>query len=348
MCLRQKKVFKSFGGENDDVLVLACLYRNHKSVRGSQISYNALMTDHYGAGVEIGAHVAPHDSSSLNKIVVASFNIRYGVGSFLITGSLLRRLSIKRSARRSSLVARHLNRAAQAFGDGRLLPSPHLIALQEADRDTIRAGRRHVARELAQKLEMNYAHVSAIVPRNGGAPKRKQWYLDFEEHIAPNEDGATGLAVLSRLPMIEVTRIELPWNECAWRPRLALHAVIPYEKGRLHFFNAHIDPHADVKGQLAQHETIIADADKAGDEPVIFAGDFNTLNKFARAGMRRTLEAHGYATPFPDGTATWRAGLYRLQADWIFTRNIRRITRWGVARPLGVSDHWPVWAEIEL
>ena len=40
------------------------------------------------------------------------------------------------------------------------------------------------------------------------------------------------------------------------------------------------------------------------------------------------------------------AGL-RMHADWIFSRGLK-ITRWGVARPLHVSDHWPIWAEVEL
>jgi endonuclease/exonuclease/phosphatase family metal-dependent hydrolase len=48
----------------------------------------------------------------------------------------------------------------------------------------------------------------------------------------------------------------------------------------------------------------------------------------------------------PSGTPTWRAGLLRLHADWIFVRNAR-VVRWGVARGRGISDHWPVWAEVE-
>jgi endonuclease/exonuclease/phosphatase family metal-dependent hydrolase len=34
-----------------------------------------------------------------------------------------------------------------------------------------------------------------------------------------------------------------------------------------------------------------------------------------------------------------------MHADWIFVRGVG-IERWGVARPLNVSDHWPIWAEI--
>ena len=49
----------------------------------------------------------------------------------------------------------------------------------------------------------------------------------------------------------------------------------------------------------------------------------------------------------PTGTATWRGGGLRMHADWIFVRGVK-IERWGVARPLNVSDHWPIWAEIVI
>ena len=82
-------------------------------------------------------------------------------------------------------------------------------------------------------------------------------------------------------------------------------------------------------------------------DPTILLGDFNTLSKRSCLEMREFLEARGFTTPFQTGTPTWRAGLIRLHTDWIFLRGAE-IKRHGVARPLGVSDHWPVWAEIEL
>ncbi|MGH9902584.1 MAG: endonuclease/exonuclease/phosphatase family protein, partial [Pyrinomonadaceae bacterium] len=210
-----------------------------------------------------------------------------------------------------------------------------------------RAGGRDVARELAQALRMRYARASVPTPRDA-EPKPKQWYLDFEEHIRAGEAGDTGVAILSRLSLQNPERMELPWSECAWRPRLAVHAVAPFGRGRLHIFNSHIDPHAATAGQLAQHEAILARAEgAAAGEAVVLLGDFNTLTSESRTATRRLLESHGYASPFPTGVATWRAGLYRLHADWIFARGARFV-RHGVARPLGVSDHWPVWAEIEL
>ncbi len=175
----------------------------------------------------------------------------------------------------------------------------------------------------------------------------KRWYLDFEERLGDDEVGDTGVATLSRLPVLRAERVELPWFECAWRPRLSLYTAVPFGRGRLHVFNTHIDPHATLAEQLAQHEAVLAHAEKScGAEPTALLGDFNTLIARARAETRRLLESRGFTSPIPTGTGTWRAGLLRLHADWIFARGLK-FTRWGVARRAGVSDHWPVWAEVE-
>jgi endonuclease/exonuclease/phosphatase family metal-dependent hydrolase len=81
--------------------------------------------------------------------------------------------------------------------------------------------------------------------------------------------------------------------------------------------------------------------------PTLIMGDFNTLSKQKVLETRSLLESHGYSTPFPSGTPTWRGAGIRLHADWIFGRGVT-ITKWGVARPLNVSDHWPIWAELQL
>lgn len=295
--------------------------------------------------IETGSFAPARAPATASRLVIASYNIRYGVGSFLISGSLLRRVGLTLPRRRARLVSRHLQRAANAFRDGRLLPPVDILALQEADKETARAGGHHVARELARFLEMNYASALANLPRDE-EPQSKQWYLDFEEHIAASETGDTGIATLSRLPLTTVERVALPWTECAWRPRLALASTIKIEGQQLSIFNSHIDPHASIEEQLNQHRAVLAHARELRG-PTILLGDFNTLSKRSCVEMRRLLESHGYSTPFATRTATWRAGLIRLHTDWIFVRGLR-LTRYGVARPLGVSDHWPVWVEVEL
>jgi endonuclease/exonuclease/phosphatase family metal-dependent hydrolase len=81
--------------------------------------------------------------------------------------------------------------------------------------------------------------------------------------------------------------------------------------------------------------------------PTIVLGDFNTLSQQKCVATRQFMEARGYTTPFPTGTSTWRGCGLRMHADWIFVRDLK-INRWGIARPMNVSDHWPIWAEIEM
>lgn len=304
------------------------------------------ISDEAAGKLEIGSFATSAEPLlERSTLVIASYNIRYCVGSHLISGSIGRRLGFRRPNRRSKLVARHLNNTVLAFSDGQRLPRPEILALQEADERTLRAGRHHVARELAEQLRMNYAYAASSTTV-GEEPKSKQWYLDFEEHLASEEKGQTGVALLSLLPFASVSRVDLPWRECAWRPRLALLATIRNGKRRLHIFNSHIDPHAEIREQLEQHATVLDCADELKG-PTILLGDFNTLSKRSCLEMREFLEARGFKTPFQTGTPTWRAGLIRLHTDWIFVRGAK-IKRHGVARPLGVSDHWPVWAEIDL
>ena len=284
-------------------------------------------------------------SSDRSKLIIASYNIRYGVGRYLISSGLLRRAGLNLPRRRAEAIGHNIDTAARAFSDGLLLPPVDILALQEADKQTGRASGHHVARELASKLDMNWVHVPAGIPR-GEQPKKRQWWLNFEEQIALHDPGDTGVALLSRLPLEDVTRIDLPWHECAWRPRLALGATVSLGPHKVRVFNAHIDPHAAANGQLEQLEVMLAHAE-ISDGPTIILGDFNTLSKKKCLETRSLLESHGYTTPLPTGTPTWRGAGLRLHADWIFVRDVK-INRWGVARPLNVSDHWPIWAEVDL
>lgn len=293
------------------------------------------------------SHTTSGATASPQRITVATFNIRYGVGSFLITGSLLRRLRISRPSRRHALIERHLNQAAQALRGSFDMPPVDILALQEADAGTMRAARHQIAPELAALLSMHYAFTNMNTPRDV-KEQAKKWYLDFEEHIASDDEGDTGVALLSRLPFDAIERIDLPWSICPWRPRLGIYGKFFVNSTPVHIFNSHIDTHAATDAQLSQHEAILTRAERfaARGEPTILTGDFNTLTRKSAIEVRRFLEARGYTTPFVTGTTTWRAGLIRLHTDWIFTRNLN-LTRHGVLRPLNVSDHFPVWIEID-
>jgi endonuclease/exonuclease/phosphatase family metal-dependent hydrolase len=277
------------------------------------------------------------------KLVVASYNIRYAVGRFLISSGLLRKFGISGNRKRAKQVGENIRQVAEVLRSAKIMPIPDVLALQEADKETARSGGHHVARELAEALRVSWVHAPAGIPR-GLPPVARQWWLDFEEQIALHDAGDTGVALLSRYPLEDVTRIDLPWHECPWRPRLAMAATISLGNAKLRILNAHVDPHAAVGGQLEQLEVLAAEAEKHSG-PTLVLGDFNTLSKRKCAETRNFMEARGFQTPIPTGTPTWRGAGIRLHADWIFYRDLQ-ITSWGVARPLNVSDHWPIWAEV--
>jgi endonuclease/exonuclease/phosphatase family metal-dependent hydrolase len=283
--------------------------------------------------------------STLTKLVVASYNIRYARGPFLISGGLLRKVGLLAKRGRSTTVSRNVLTAAEAFAAGKLLPPVDLLALQEADKSTVRSGGLHVARELAAKMKMSWVHAPAGIPR-GTKPVDRQWWLDFEEPIQLSDEGDTGVSLISRYQLHDVTRIDLPWKECLWRPRLAIAATIRLRNKNIRVVNVHVDPHSASGAQLEQLEVIVSHASQSNG-PSIILGDFNTLSKEKCSDTRAFLEQRGYTTPFTTGTATWRGFGIRLHADWIFTRELK-VERFGVARPLNASDHWPVWAEINV
>src|SRR5258706_2128406 len=177
-------------------------------------------------GIEIGNQTAaPPEAGKRSSLVLASYNIRYAVGSNLISSGLLRKVGYNFPRPRPEAVARNIQTAARAFSDNVLLPSPDILALQEADKETRRAGGQHVAARLAEALDVPYVHVGAGIPR-GIPPKQPEWRLDFTEPLALHDAGDTGVALLSQLPLADITRIDLPWHACSWRPRLAMGVTI--------------------------------------------------------------------------------------------------------------------------
>lgn len=310
-------------------------------------NFVATETANDSPGIEQDDFSSAESEFSRATLTVATFNIRYGVGQRLISGGILRRFGVKNARRRPSLVARNLTLAARAFTEGELLPRADIIALQEADKRTRRAGDHHIARELAAALGMRYAHAAMTKPR-GVPPAPRQWYLDFEEQIELDDDGESGIALLSHLPLLDLERIELPWFECAWRPRLALAAKVLWRDLPVYIFCVHIDPHASTDDRLVQHRAVLAKVEeRAASCSTIILGDFNTLSKDSCRATRALFAEHGFSSPQPTGTPTWRSGPIKLHADWIFVRGLN-VVRWGVARGLRrVSDHWPVWAELD-
>jgi endonuclease/exonuclease/phosphatase family metal-dependent hydrolase len=296
-------------------------------------------------GIEFGNRKSGEQASDRSRLILASYNIRYGVGSHLISSGLLRKFGINPPSPRDQAVALNLKTAARVFSDNKLLPRPDILALQEADKETGRAGGQHVAAGLAAELGVPYVHVGAGIPR-GVKPEQREWWLNFEEQIGLHDPGDTGVALLSRIPLAEIERIDLPWHKCAWRPRLAMAATFELMGYPVRLFNVHVDPHGPLDNQHQQVEALLEHAEQFYG-PRVIMGDFNTLSKEKAVEIRRLMKSRDYVTPFPTGTPTWRGAGLRFHADWIFINGLG-VERWGVVKPLNVSDHWPIWTEVSL
>jgi endonuclease/exonuclease/phosphatase family metal-dependent hydrolase len=80
----------------------------------------------------------------------------------------------------------------------------------------------------------------------------------FEEQVAVDDEGDMGVALLSRIALADVERIDLPWHDCPWRPRLAMAATVTLGDQSLRLFNVHIDPHGPLDNQHQQTELCLS------------------------------------------------------------------------------------------
>src|SRR3989442_6261876 len=105
--------------------------------------------------IEFGNQQAASDDIDQKRtLVLASYNIRYAIGRYLISSGILRKLGYNFPRPRAAAIKRNIANAARAFSENQLLPAPDILALQEADKRTGRAGREHVGAILADAVGM--------------------------------------------------------------------------------------------------------------------------------------------------------------------------------------------------
>jgi endonuclease/exonuclease/phosphatase family metal-dependent hydrolase len=116
---------------------------------------------------------------------------------------------------------------------------------------------------------------------------------------------------------------------------------------QLRIFNAHVDPHAAANGQLAQLEVI---AEQAAISSLPYNHSRRLQYSVRKEMQRDTTLYRSREVTSPPSLPEQQHGV-ALESVYMLTGSSRRdvvVERWGVAKPLNVSDHWPVWAEISL
>jgi len=219
-----------------------------------------------------------------------------------------------------------------------------VLVLQEADLNARRTHRLNVAREIAQKLQLNYVFAREFQELTQGTRSSPAFH---------------GQATLSPWPLSNPRVLRFREQSNFWRPHWFLPEIEPFQErlgGRLALvtdtnvggktivtYNLHLESRGDDRLREAELEETLQDAQRYKTEtPVVLAGDFNmdvslggVAQLIGRAGFQDAFRnRHGATTPdslFANGRVI----------DGIFARGLRSDAG-QVHRSVSASDHYPL------
>jgi endonuclease/exonuclease/phosphatase family metal-dependent hydrolase len=215
---------------------------------------------------------------------------------------------------------------------------PDICLLQEVDVGCRRSAFRHVARWLADSLQMNWLFAG-----------------EFQE-IGQGRRGAaalTGQAILSRFAISAATVIPFRhqalyrWRASPLQPRRGARMALCAHTAGLRIYNAHIESGKNDAFRRRQLAEVAAEEEvlTGPHAPVVVAGDFNS-GPTGHLSMLDTLRDRGFVDALDGQPATRRTTIREQHAlDWIVVRDLA-VTSAGVAARHTGSDHFPVWAKV--
>jgi len=226
-----------------------------------------------------------------------------------------------------------------------------LIILQEADRDSRRTSYRNIAKEISQKLGMNYVFGIEFQELGQGSSQCPAFH---------------GQATLSPWPMSRSSILRFQRQSKFWRPywgiprlavlqrrlggRMALRTHVTIANRTIAVYNLHLESRREDDLRCAQLIELLQDARHHNSNlPVIAAGDFNfDLTQPAPASAIATAR---FSNPFA-GTripTTRPARLGRSKAvDWVLIKGILRPAAPQVHSSVTASDHYPLSLQLQL
>ncbi|NBU14908.1 MAG: endonuclease/exonuclease/phosphatase family protein [Alphaproteobacteria bacterium] len=171
-------------------------------------------------------------------------------------------------------------RPSQAFL-GSVLPD--IALLTEVDIGMARSGNRHTVRELAEPLDYGYVYALEFAELGLGDDREIEWHKG-----QANNYGYHGNAILSRWPLTECFAVRLDdgahWfigfeqgdqRRIGFRNAVGARAIIHDQP--LWCLAAHFENRATPERRADQARRLIAAIEsKAGAEPIVIGGDFNT------------------------------------------------------------------------
>jgi endonuclease/exonuclease/phosphatase family metal-dependent hydrolase len=221
-----------------------------------------------------------------------------------------------------------------------------LILLQEVDLNARRTRHLNVAKEIAQKLQMNYVFGREFEELSQGTQTSRAFH---------------GQATLSRWRLSNARLIHFRDQSHFWRPRWYLPRTQPFQQrlgGRIALithidiggrtlvtYNLHLESRGDDQVRCAQLREVLMDAQRYGRQiPLLIAGDLNL--DAAQGGIAADLSQAMFRNPFSGKelqTRPARSLFDRARTiDWLFVRGPLQVTRPIVHPSIRASDHYPL------
>ena len=226
-----------------------------------------------------------------------------------------------------------------------------IILLQEADLNARRTHHINVAKEIAQKLEMNYVFAREFQELTQGSKTSPAYH---------------GQATLSRWRLSNFRIIRFQKQSHFWRPHWFLPEIAPFQErlgGRLALvsevsiagntivtYNLHLESQGDDRLRRSQLDEVLDDARQCNwDKTILLAGDFNldvsqtpAVTSISRAQFQDAFaNQHVPTTP---GSFLEHGRII----DWIFTRGRVRVSQPQVHRSVSASDHYPLSVSLAI
>lgn len=166
------------------------------------------------------------------------------------------------------------------------LKDKDLLLLTELDYGMARSGNRFVARDLAKRLNLNYAFAPCYIALQKGSGVESNTEGE-------NTKSLHGLAMFSKYPMKNVNAVPLPNGKDKMfgkEKRLgclrALVADIEHPLGTFRAVTLHLDAHSSRKHRQMQMKIVLDHLDALPPLPTVIGGDWNTTTYNAQSANR--------------------------------------------------------------
>src|SRR6201987_4646169 len=271
-----------------------------------------------------------------------SSNQEIEVGNFAPTGRLFKPGSP------IQVVDWNIDRGLQLGGIIDFLASTNadLILLQEVDLNARRTHLLDVAREISQKLQLNYIFGREFQELTQGSRTSPAFH---------------GQATLSPWPLSNPRILRFRRQSSFWRPRWFLPEIEPLQEriggrialisevsiggGRLVTYNLHLESRGDDALRCSQLDETLDDSLRyKSTTPILLAGDLNLdVSRSAAADAMRQAEFLSTASTEPVRTTPSRSLFDRGRPiDWIFVRGSIRPATLRIHNSVSASDHYPL------